>query len=637
MQTYTKRAAHEQPAIDRRAVWGAQLPMRAGIVELLSLAAVLALIVVVATWVSQPLLHVQVAASETPRYLGGLGSLEQSDYGVYRWSGTRVVFRVFGLEQGAPLSIRARLSARREAGQPLALLTLTGGRQLPPVALSPGWRRYALLLPGPPRGDEVGVVTLQSSTATFEGDSRELGFALDWIETRQHPRAFAERLPDAGRLVFLVALELLVYALLRRCGISVPAALGGALGLALALGVGIARAPAQVAYWLPNLWLVPLLGWLALALPPLLRALRRQPATLSPARAARAALAVGAAQLLLPLQHPWTSVAGWALLIGGCAALTAWSKPTTDDQRPTTDDREPEHRTKNKEQRIDTPRNTQHATRNTQQFSQFSILNSQFILPLALLGCTLLALALRLFDLDRLPLGLWRDEARGGLHTLQILQDPSFRPVYLPVTVDIPALLFYLAAAPIGLFGPYPWTIRLAPALAGALTPLALYFMARPLFGTRVALVAAGLLAVSAWHLFVSRIAFAAALSPPLTLLALGLLVRALQPGPPISRSAQAALAGCAVGLALYAYHPSRLTPLVAGLAALLILGRDRQAWRAAAPRLALLAITVALVAWPLINYALAQPEQYYRRLGQTSIFNDEFTRLAHAGHARRT
>jgi 4-amino-4-deoxy-L-arabinose transferase-like glycosyltransferase len=285
-------------------------------------------------------------------------------------------------------------------------------------------------------------------------------------------------------------------------------------------------------------------------------------------------------------------------------------------------------------------------------------------MALALSAITMLALALRLFDLDLLPLGMWRDEARHGLLALRILNDPSFRPVYVPDVADIPALLFYLAAVPIQLFGAHPWSVRLVPALAGALTPLALYFAARPLFGTRAALLAAALLAISAWHLSLSRLAFAATLGPPLTLLAIGLVWRALTTNDPSTRlragdrrttndergahrrlptepatySSQqrpepvlrrrrlieAALAGCATGLAIYTYHPSRLTPLIVAIAAALRLGWHRQAWRAAAPRLALIGLAAALVAWPLIDYGLAHRSSFSQRIGQTSIFNSD-------------
>jgi 4-amino-4-deoxy-L-arabinose transferase-like glycosyltransferase len=303
------------------------------------------------------------------------------------------------------------------------------------------------------------------------------------------------------------------------------------------------------------------------------------------ASAAVAALAVCGAQALLPLQQPWSSLAGWALLAGGVALFVALlpDHPPCDD-RPV-------------------------ARRST---------------AVALCAITLVALALRLVALDRLPLGLWRDEARKGVLALRILHDPTFRPVYVASIADIPALLLYLTVGPVSLFGAHAWTLRLIPALFGALTPLALYFMARPLFGVRVALFAAGLLAVSVWHVSLSRLAFTATLGPPLTLLAIGGLWRALQPAAGRWRIAASLLAGCATGGAVYTYHPSRLTPLVVALIGVVILGKDLRAWRAALPYLALAAVVATLFAWPLVHYAVVDAAGFDRRINQTSIFNPD-------------
>jgi 4-amino-4-deoxy-L-arabinose transferase-like glycosyltransferase len=218
--------------------------------------------------------------------------------------------------------------------------------------------------------------------------------------------------------------------------------------------------------------------------------------------------------------------------------------------------------------------------------------------------------------------------------------------VYVPGVADIPALLFYLDAVPIALFGPHAWTVRLVPAVAGALTPLALYWLVQPLFGRRVAVLSAGLMAASVWHASLSRLGFAATLGPPFTILAIGLIWRALTPNDEGRRTngegatgerwsskqpmLQAGLAGVCCGLAVYAYHPSRLAPLVVAASVAIILGRDLHAWRMAAGRLAIAALLTLLVLAPLIHYGLTDPEGYTRRLDQTSIFNQD----AIAGHS---
>jgi len=613
--------------------------------ELLGVAALLALAIIIATWFSQPSLRMSAADPTAARYLGGFWEIEHTDDIDFRWSHSSATIQLFGLEQRAPVLFQARLSASRAPGLPLAQLTIGEGDAPTRFPIRREWRRYTMLLPPPPRDAEGRAITLHSLVEPPYDDSRDLGLALDWFSATPQPRTALDHLPDASRLAFLVAIGLLGYATLRRAGGSAQIALLAALTLAITLGGGIVAAPATLAYWLPNLWLVTLLGWLALLLPRILPWVRQHQARFTPVAAL---VALGAGVALLPVQQPWSSAVGWALLLGGAIALaavlpalpTAETSPLIPTRVHAYKRREPGAqlgRTENQMPQIG---------------SRFLALGSRLgtsrrSVALALAAITLLALALRLINLNALPLGMWRDEARHGLLALRILNDPSYRPVYVPNVADIPALLFYLAAVPIGIFGAHPWTIRLIPALVGALTPLALYFAARPLFGTRAALLAAALLAVSVWQLALSRLAFAATLGPPLTLLAIGLVWRALTTtddrrptteqlsiiGRPPSaepttlfsrRRVEAALAGCATGLALYTYHPSRLTPLIVAIVIALRLGWDLPAWRAAVPRLLLLGFTAALVAWPLISYGITHRASFSQRIGQTSIFNSD-------------
>ena len=234
----------------------------------------------------------------------------------------------------------------------------------------------------------------------------------------------------------------------------------------------------------------------------------------------------------------------------------------------------------------------------------------------ALLGLTLLALVLRLVSLDTLPLGLWRDEARHGLIALEILRDPTYRPVYVVQGADLPALLFYLDALAIGAIGPGVASVRLVSALAGALTPLALWWAGRPLLGRGGALAGAALLAWAAWSLSMSRWGFPATLDQLLTLLAVGLALRGLGgwQGRAWARGALLGLAGAIAALAAYAYHTGRLTPLLLTALVVCLLGRDRLAWRRAASGLALALLLGLLVLAPLLRFIADDFAGYNRR-----------------------
>jgi 4-amino-4-deoxy-L-arabinose transferase-like glycosyltransferase len=557
-------------------------------VDTLILAALITTIVLAATWVVQPRLRTQAAANDSNRVLVGFWPAEQNGADTFRWSRTDSALRLFGFEQQAPVVLRLRLTAVREPGQSPALLTVGGTVQLPPVVIRPlAWRRYSFILPAPHRGDESPLLTLHTSAMTFANESRDLGVVLSSIEAIQYPLSPAQRLPYASRLAFLVLLGLLIHAALRRFGIARLGALVAMATLAGALGVGIALAPGQVSYWLPNMWIVCVAGGVGLSIAPLMRLLKRLNVHITLVPLGLCALA--AAQALLPLGQPWSSAIGWALLLGGGMSLVA----------------------------------------GLPALEVIPALRSRAALP-ALIAGSLLLIAWRLYGLDQLPFGMWRDEARHGLLALRILHDSQYRPVYVPGVADIPALLFYLDAVPIGLFGAHPWTVRLVPALAGALTPLALYWLVQPLFGRRVAVLSAVLMAASVWHAGLSRLGFAATLGPPLTILAIGLIWRALQPGASLHRHVQAGLAGACCGLAVYAYHPSRLAPLVVALTVAVILGRDLRAWQVAASRLTIATLFLLLVLGPLIDYGLRDSVGYSRRLDQTSVFNPD----ASAGHA---
>lgn len=404
----------------------------------------------------------------------------------YSWSLPEAALFLYGFD-GRPMLLELRLTAPRPPELPPAVTRLSIPGHAPvDLPLGELWRDYHLLLPSNPAGDTA----IALSTPGFVpggADTRELGVALQQVSATTP--STAPLLPPWPRRLFLASLPLLGWLLLRRLGAPPPAAL--AFGGAMLLLVGWAAAnPVQAGYLLPTLgwpWLSlasllllaawPLIpAWFAMAARPLRR--------LAPLPLGLGLLLLFGGLLAMRLTEPLLP----ALLAAGGALLALsdlrFAPPTTSAP-------------------LALPRRME---------------------ALALLAITLLALGLRLYELGQQPAGLWRDESRHGLLALHIWQDTTFRPIYVVEGADLPALYFYLAAPIVGLFGPEAWSVRLVSALAGALTPLALWWAARPLIGPRAALFGAALLTWASWSLSMSRWGFPATLDQVLVLFAAGLI-----------------------------------------------------------------------------------------------------------------
>jgi len=250
--------------------------------------------------------------------------------------------------------------------------------------------------------------------------------------------------------------------------------------------------------------------------------------------------------------------------------------------------------------------------------------NRTILLVLTLI--LLLATFLRLYRLDTLPYGVWYDEADNGLQVRRMIQDPGWRPVYVPST-NLPSHFLYLVLFSFKLFGQTPLALRAVAVVLGLLTVPAAYLAGRELFPNdrRLALVLAFFLAVSRWDVNWSRIGMHGVSVPLFELLTLGLLLRALRTG----RLTTFAWAGVALGLGLCFYTPFRLFPVVLALflgtwlldqlSAGQILARVRAA---VAPMLVFAVATLLTVA-PVVQFALREPDVFWERARKISILRD--------------
>jgi 4-amino-4-deoxy-L-arabinose transferase-like glycosyltransferase len=126
---------------------------------------------------------------------------------------------------------------------------------------------------------------------------------------------------------------------------------------------------------------------------------------------------------------------------------------------------------------------------------------------LYLLAITLLAGALRFYQLGVVPPGPQFDEAFNAIDAGQVLA--GNRPLFLPANGGREVLYTYYQAAIGALTGRLDlYTLRLASALAGTLTVAAVYMLVRTLFrrhSQTLAVLTALALAVNYWHIHFSH------------------------------------------------------------------------------------------------------------------------------------
>lgn len=242
----------------------------------------------------------------------------------------------------------------------------------------------------------------------------------------------------------------------------------------------------------------------------------------------------------------------------------------------------------------------------------------------------LLAAALRLLGLDHVPPTICQDEAVNAYDAYCIGATGKDHygtpwPVFFRSFGDYhPGPPIYLQIPFQMLLGMNIWSTRLPDALFGIAHVFLVYLLVRRFYGERAGLWAAGLLAVSPWHIHLTRLAFGIGMSVSLTTLGLWLMSRRMRDDsdPAASRvgsSAMAELAGAgfALGVALWSYHAMRIVvPALLMGGAVLGLRRLRAFARRPGGRPAFMALIggFALGTAPFIFAWIKTPEQAWAR-----------------------
>ncbi|HET8629561.1 MAG TPA: glycosyltransferase family 39 protein, partial [Thermomicrobiales bacterium] len=580
----------------------------------LALAVVAALLLLV-TYARPLTATVVVGAPDDLAATIGFNDRERNPAGIpYRWTDqeSAFVFHAAGLAFPAnrPLTVELDLAASRPPGAaPVHVAVSVNGSDAGTQVVG-GQAVHGYPAGRGAAGPVDTAVTIRSDTFTPPGDKRVLGVAVLGPARLVQGAGAGPALPPAGawlRWFGAVALAyLLGLAALRRAWRA------GALGLGVALVMTAVALAARVAFWQYVHLALLALGAAALWVGRRdLLALARDAAALAHRRAgirapglAAAGLAAAAiAQVVLTAGRGSPAVAvlyglGLALVLVALAGHGAGPSLAWWDLQ-------------------DLPALRGDAADPT------AVRPAEW---LALAGIVVLAAWARFAGLHDIPFGMWRDEARHGLEALHILQDPAYRPVYVP-NISLPGLYPGVIALAFRVFGVGVTTLRGVTAAAGVLTVAALYGVARRLWGPRIAIAAAFLAAVGSWRVSIDRLAFDTAPTTLCTLLAFYCFLRAvlaLRTG----RRAWPffALAGLCGALAAYGYYPGRFAAVVLALAVLVLIARHRLAFlRRALPGLALAVVVALLALAPLGAYAVEHPDLFFKRSDQVFILTPEY------------
>ncbi len=243
--------------------------------------------------------------------------------------------------------------------------------------------------------------------------------------------------------------------------------------------------------------------------------------------------------------------------------------------------------------------------------------------PVALLAITVLGIFFRFYQLEAIPAEMTSDHAEKLLDVHDLLT--GARPIFFPRNTGREGLQFYLTAAMIRL-GALPEShlaLKIGTALFGAVTVPLTYFLGRELFGRLAGIYAAALIAISHWHVAISRVGLRFPFTAAFTAPALAFLVRALR----ANRRNDWLAAGLILGVGLHSYTAMRVVPVLFALLVLLkvaadLLARARRQPLAEASSLtvrfwhnAVLGAALSLLAFlPLLRFMTEAPELFWFR-----------------------
>jgi len=249
--------------------------------------------------------------------------------------------------------------------------------------------------------------------------------------------------------------------------------------------------------------------------------------------------------------------------------------------------------------------------------------NWKYVLSLSIiLG---LAIFMRLYLFSSIPFGTWFDEGDIGHKALQIVDGTGELPVFYSLHSQ-PLHFTYLVSLSFRLFGVSTLSIRIITVAFGLLAVGAAYILGNEILGPRFGLILAFFFAVGRWHVTFSRLGLATITTPFFVLITFYFLFRAIRTKKPLYFG----LCGVALGLGLNFHTAFRVVPIAM---ILFFIYWAIRYWRdgtvSSSPRIlwiiniAVFLLGTGLTIAPVAQYALREPESFWKRTSEVSIFDN--------------
>ncbi|KKP68611.1 MAG: hypothetical protein UR66_C0004G0011 [Candidatus Moranbacteria bacterium GW2011_GWE1_35_17] len=269
------------------------------------------------------------------------------------------------------------------------------------------------------------------------------------------------------------------------------------------------------------------------------------------------------------------------------------------------------------------------------KFKNQRILN--LVLLLLIVVC---AFALRIYNIDNAPSGIYPDEAVNGIDALDAISSGNYQWFY-PANNGREGLMMNLIAFSFQIFGVTILGLKFPSIVFGTLTVLGTYLLTKELFRSqRAGLLAAFFVAFSFWAINFSRISFRANILPTVLSFSFYYLFCGIRYNKVIHSSKNRtkqffkssafksyfcfAMAGLIFGIGLHTYIAFRITPAILALAFIALWITKKHFWRDYWKHSAIFIVFAFITMAPMFYTFYVHPEFLTSRSGSISVLSPE-------------